>query len=73
MNECPVSLISPKSAELVQVFTRANHAREGGGAALFGPDLSKWPTWAVDALVVIEQERVKEHNARLEAEYAENQ
>jgi hypothetical protein len=66
-----VSLISPQSAELIQVFSRARHAREGGGATLFGPDLSKWPAWAVDALVVIEQERIKEHNARIEAESEE--
>ena len=59
--------------ELVTILERARHARNGGGAAMFGDDLSRWPAWAVDALVVVEQERIKEHNARLEAELAETE
>jgi hypothetical protein len=69
--ECPVSLISPRAAEIVQVFSRAKYAKDGAGAALYGPDLSKWPAWAVDAAVAIEQERIREHNARSAAEVRE--
>lgn len=67
-DECPVSAITPLAFELVSLFSRANYAHESSGAALFGTDLSKWPVWAVDALVVIEQEKVRESNARFEAE-----
>jgi hypothetical protein len=55
----------------VQIFSRAGHAQRASGAALFGPDLGRWPGWAVDTLVVLEIERIKEHNARMEAEAAE--
>lgn len=68
VNECPVSLITPRSLELVQIFARARYVADEGGAALFGPDISRWPIWAVDATVVIEQERAKEQAARFEAE-----
>jgi hypothetical protein len=66
--ECPVSYVSPKAQELVQIFNRGRHAHENSGVGLFGHDLSKWPAWAVDAVVVIEQERIKAENARFEAE-----
>ena len=66
-----MSLITPRAVELVQIFARSRHAKEGGGASLFGPDLSKWPAWAVDAQVVIEQERIKQENARMEAQTRE--
>jgi len=66
-----VSLITPRSIEIVHVFSRARRAHEASGAALFGPDLSRWPGWAADAAVVIEEERIREHNARVEAELAE--
>ncbi|MCC6591609.1 MAG: hypothetical protein IT168_33290 [Bryobacterales bacterium] len=63
-NECPVSLITPESKRLVEVFERADFAHQGSGAALYGTDLSRWPARAIDALVVIQQERNREHNAR---------
>ena len=65
--ECPVSFVTPRSRELVQIFNRAQYS-QGAGASMFGPDLSKWPIWAVDAQVVLEQARIREHNARFEAE-----
>ncbi len=36
-------------------------------AALFGPDLSRWPARMVDALVVVEHEAAREESARAEA------
>lgn len=66
-----MSFVTPHSVELVQIFSRARHATEASGAALFGPDLSRWPAWAVDAAVVIEQERIRVENARMTAELAE--
>ncbi len=68
IDECPVSFITPKASEIVQILNRTRHAKENSGAGLFGHDLSKWPAWAVDAVVVIEQERIKAENARFEAE-----
>lgn len=69
ISECPVSYISPASRELVQIVFRSQYAT---AAPLFGTDLSKWPIWAMDVLVTVEQERIKEHNARFDAEQ-ENQ
>ena len=62
-------MAAPWATELVQIFSRAAHAKERTGAALFGPDLSKWHPRIVDAAVVIEQESIREHNARFEAEH----
>ena len=70
-NECPVSLITPQSKQIVEVFVRAKFAHQASGAGLYGPDLSCWPARAVDALVVIQQETNREHNARVRAEIKE--
>jgi hypothetical protein len=71
IQECPRSYITPRSTELVNIFGSAQHATKASGAALYGPDLAKWPAWAVDACVVLEIERILEHNARIEAQAKE--
>ena len=66
--ECPVSLITPRSQELLQMYIRAKRVKEASGAALFGPDQSEWPAWAVDAVDVCELESIRHENAKIEAE-----
>lgn len=45
---------------------RAVHAATGAVAP--SPDVRRWRAWWMDAVVVIERERVAEHNARLKAD-----
>jgi len=60
--ECPVSYITPRSLELLNLVRKAADAFQASGASLFGPDLSKWPPWAADAVIEIErQTRAAEH------------
>lgn len=70
-NECPVSLISPHSRELVSLFTGAEQVHKVSGASLFGPNLGKWPTWAYDAQLTIARADAFERSARLDAEISE--
>jgi hypothetical protein len=70
-SECPVSLVRPATRELVQILGRARRAREAAGPALLGPDLSRWPARLADAVAAIEEERIKVHNAEVEAEASE--
>ena len=70
-SECPASLIRPETRELIQILGRAARAREAGGGALFGGDLRRWPARLVDAVTAIEEERIKAHNAGMEAEASE--
>lgn len=67
IDECPVSFITPRSQELVAIFGTAQHGQRASGSALYGPDLSKWPAVAVDALVCLELEKNAADNARREA------
>jgi hypothetical protein len=68
IKECPVSFITPKSIDLVQVAAKSQHAREASGASLYGPDLSKWPARAAEVMITLEVERVTAENARYERE-----
>ncbi len=43
-------------------------AKEVTGAAMYGPDLSKYPAKLVDVLTTLEREHNKVENARFEAE-----
>lgn len=61
-NECPVSMISDKSAEIVQWFERLRMMRSSVGASPHAGDLLKWPAREVDAFVVLEQQRIKVEN-----------
>lgn len=71
IRECPVSFIDPESVETVLAFANARLAHESSGAGMYGPDLSAWPAWAVDALTTLERERIATENARIESEYRE--
>lgn len=72
-NECPVSLISPESFELVQIYARSKQiGGESGGVSPFGPNLGKWPARMADAFCVLETERVKAETARQSAETGES-
>lgn len=57
-----------RAVELIGIFNRARLAREAGGAALYGPNLSQWPAWAVDLTALLEGERIAFENAQFEAE-----
>ena len=70
-SECPASLIRPETRELIQILHRAKRAQDAGGAALCGPDLRRWPARVVDALAAMEEERIRVHNAEIEAEASE--
>ncbi len=61
-NECPVSLISDKSAETVQWYQRLRLMREAVGASPHAGDLLKWPAKEVDAFVILETQRTKVEN-----------
>lgn len=63
-NECPVTLITPESKRLVEIFDRAGLVN---AAPLYGPDLSKWPARMVDAAGIIQQEANRTENARMKA------
>jgi hypothetical protein len=65
-NECPVTLVTPESMRLVEIFGRAQFV---SGAPLYGPDLSRWPARMVDAAAVIQQEQNRTENARSKAGY----
>lgn len=52
-NECPVSLITPQSRELVQIYFRSKILHEAGVAPLGAEDL---PIKVADAFVVIATE-----------------
>lgn len=63
-NECPVSLITPKSFELVQIFVAATKVREETGTIM---DLSQSPGWMYDAARLIQDQKIKAEVARQKA------
>lgn len=71
MIECPVSIITPESETILNIFARAQRAYDATGTSLFGPVLAEWPIWAVDALDQIRICEISENNARVEAEAME--
>lgn len=66
--ECPASLITPESIATLEIVNRNRHVREASGCSIFGSDVSRWPAKFVDALELIEIERIRVDNARAEAE-----
>ena len=67
-----MSLITPESFELVQIYARSKQiGGESGTVTLFGPDLNKWPCRIADAFCALETERVKTESARMDAEMGE--
>ena len=73
-SECPVSLLTtgegPRARRITEQVMWADQAKNATGAAFGGPDSGQWPAWWFDAVAIIEQQRVAEHNARVEAEIA---
>lgn len=69
--DCPVSVITAKSEELLNIMGRASRAHEASGASLFGQNLGDWPIWAVDVLEVIQQCETREAIAYAEAQELE--
>jgi hypothetical protein len=65
--ECPVSLITAESLQLLEMVTSSNLTKESSGAALFGPNTSRWPAWWHDAVVVVALQERAEQAARMEA------
>jgi hypothetical protein len=57
-NECPVSLITEESINYVEMFEKSRLLR-GHGAMMYGLDLSKWPTWAIDVFNTLEVESAR--------------
>jgi len=59
--ECPVSLITPESFELVQILSSAEDIYRSTGAVALGPDASQWDARLYDAarLVANEEARIK--------------
>jgi hypothetical protein len=53
IEECPVAYISTQSHFLLSQIGVALGAKDLGGASLFGPNLSEWPAWAVDAFAAV--------------------
>ena len=68
VQECPVSYVTPRSIDMVQLLARSEHGREASGASLYGPDLSRWPAPIAEAMIALEVERVTAENARHERE-----
>jgi hypothetical protein len=63
--ECPVSLITGRSRELIQIVIRARQLQRSGGS-LFAA--GEWPVEIVDAVCAVEQADCQVENARIEAE-----
>lgn len=58
--ECPVSRITPKVRQLLDVVTHDFQLHEATGATMFGPVIAKWPAWYADAVSVIQTEIQRE-------------
>jgi hypothetical protein len=67
-DECPVSLITQQSIELLDVYARSRRAYDAFGVSLFGPDLLEWPAWAVDLVALLDSERGRIEAAEEELE-----
>jgi hypothetical protein len=63
-----VSLITPRTSEFINIWLRSTNVHESTGSSLYGPDLSEWPSRMVDVFEILETERRKVDNARMEAE-----
>ena len=63
-NECPVSQITARELELIQLFARAKVMKDFG-ASPYGGDLSKWPSKVVDAFMVFQEEHVRVEGMRV--------
>ncbi len=66
--ECPASLITQESIELLDMYARARRGHDAFGTTIFGPDLLQWPAWAVDLVQLCETERQRVDQAEQELE-----
>lgn len=67
-SECPVSLITQESIEVLDMYARARRGHEAFGLTMFGPDILQWPAWAVDLVQLCESERARVEAAEHEME-----
>lgn len=65
--ECPVSLISPESFQLVQILTDAQHVHKSTGAVSFDPNAGEWPPRLYDAAKILAIEDIRISNSLHEA------
>jgi hypothetical protein len=61
--ECPVSLITPESFQLVQILTDAQHVQKSTGAVSFSSDAGRWPARLYDAAKVLAVEDIRISNS----------
>jgi hypothetical protein len=66
-HECPVSLISPESFQLVQLLTDAQHVHKATGAVSFDPNAGEWPPRLYDAAKILAIEDIRISNSLQEA------
>jgi hypothetical protein len=68
--ECPVSLITAESYQLVQILTDARHVREATGAISFSPNAGEWPPRLYDAAKIVAIEDIRISNSLHSAQEA---
>lgn len=68
LKECPVSLITPESIQMVREIGAAMMVRDASGSMLFGPDAGKWDPRFYDAVQVWRSCEITAENARIDAE-----
>jgi hypothetical protein len=62
-----VSLITPESFQLVQIFTDAQHVQKLTGAVSYSPDAGEWPARLYDAAKALAIEDIRINNSLQEA------
>ena len=70
IGECPVSFISPDSAELVASIQLVSNVREATGENPL-PPVKTWPVTLIDAARIVRTEGIKENNECFKAEQSE--
>ena len=68
---CPVAYITPESLVTLEQLATARRLHNFG-ASLFGPDLTQWPAFYVEAAAIVDAERISAHNERITAERRED-
>lgn len=70
IDECPVSYVSAWAAELAGSLEVMRQVREATGENPL-PSVNRWPVRLLDAARLVNIERIKENNARMEMEHEE--
>lgn len=68
LEECPTSFIADGVPELIGILARKKTMSDVYGARISNKPLDQWPGKLVEALELLEQCRIEEHNARVHAE-----